>query len=48
MNQLYKVLNISKQAVNQYQKRQTIFDQKIECLLVEVQELRAVCIPDIS
>ncbi len=41
MNKLYNELNISKQAFHQYQKRQTIFDQKIECLLVEVQELRA-------
>jgi hypothetical protein len=41
MNKLYKVLNISKQGVHQYQERQFVFDQKIECLLVEVQELRA-------
>lgn len=37
---MYKTLNISKQAVNQYQKRQFIFDQKMNCLLLEAEELR--------
>jgi putative transposase len=40
MNQMYKVLNISKQAVNQYHKRQLIFDQKMNCLLLEAEQLR--------
>lgn len=40
MNHLYKVLNISKQAVSQYQKRQTIFDEKMNFLLLEAEELR--------
>ena len=29
MNELYKTIGISKQAVNQYQKRQLIFDSKV-------------------
>lgn len=40
MNQMYKVLNISKQAVNQYHKRQLVFDQKMNCLLLEAEQLR--------
>ena len=40
MNHLYKVLNISKQAVSQYQKRQAIFDEKMNFLLLEAEELR--------
>ncbi|WP_438967305.1 IS3 family transposase [Flavobacterium sp.] len=38
---MFKVLNISKQAVNQYQKRQSDFDKKMNCLLIEAEELRA-------
>jgi putative transposase len=41
MNQLYKVVGVSKQAVNQYFKRQTIFDKKIQNLIIEAEELRA-------
>jgi transposase InsO family protein len=37
---MYIVLNISKQAVNQYQKRQMAFDKKMNCLLLEAEELR--------
>ena len=37
---MYNVLNISKQAVNQYQRRQTNFDQKMNHLLLEAEELR--------
>ena len=40
MNQLYKILNISKQAVNQYQIRQANFDKKMNHLLLEAEELR--------
>ncbi len=40
MNQLYRTLGISKQAVNQYQKRQIIFDGKIATLIAEVDDLR--------
>jgi putative transposase len=38
---MYKILNISKQAVNQYQKRQKDFDKKLNYLLLEAQELRS-------
>ena len=40
MNNLYKILYISKQAVNQYQKRQNCFDKNMNCLLLEAEELR--------
>jgi len=40
MNQLYKVLGISKQAVSQYANSQDIFDKKINNLLLEAEELR--------
>ena len=40
MNELYKTIGISKQAVNQYQKRQLIFDSKVSILLVEAEILR--------
>ena len=40
MNQLYKVVGLSKQAVQQYAKRQLIFDQKVSNLLLEAQDLR--------
>jgi len=41
MNQLYKTIGISKQAVHQYIKRQQIFDAKLSQLVVEAGELRA-------
>lgn len=41
MNQLYNSIGISKQAVYQYAKRQTIFDDKITMLLEEANHLRA-------
>ena len=41
LNQLYKTIGISKQAVLQYQKRQTIFDTKMLQLITEADELRA-------
>ena len=40
MNQLYNTIRISKQAVNQYAKRQLIFDEKVRNLLVEAELLR--------
>jgi putative transposase len=40
MNQLYKVIGISKQAVIQNANRQSNFDMKIEHLLLEAEELR--------
>ncbi len=40
MNQLYKIVGISKQAVMQYANRQDIFDEKINNLLLEAEELR--------
>lgn len=41
MNQLYKTIGISKQAVHQYIKRQQIFDVKLLQIVVETEELRA-------
>jgi putative transposase len=41
MNQLYKVVGVSKQAIYQYSKRQTIFDKRIQNLIIEAEELRA-------
>ncbi|MCL6221010.1 IS3 family transposase [Zunongwangia pacifica] len=41
MNQLYKVLGISKQAVHQYANRQAELDNKMAALVVEADELRA-------
>jgi len=40
MNQLYQSIGISKQAVWQYAKRQSIFDNKILQLVTEADELR--------
>lgn len=41
MNAMYRVIGISKQAVDQYAKRQQIFDRNVNQLLVEADELRA-------
>jgi hypothetical protein len=41
LNQLYKVVGISKQAAHQYQIRQIEFDKKLSDLIVEVDELRS-------
>lgn len=41
MNSLYKVVNISKQAVYQYGRRQRSFDQKVAQLVLEADLLRA-------
>ncbi|WP_046759411.1 hypothetical protein, partial [Kordia jejudonensis] len=40
LNNLYKTIGISKQAVSQYQKRQDIFDIKLLQLITEADELR--------
>lgn len=40
LNQLYQVIGISKQAVQQYARRQEVFDQRFSNLLVEADELR--------
>jgi len=40
MNQLYNTIGISKQAVYQYAKRQLVFDNKINTLLIEAETLR--------
>lgn len=40
MNQLYKVIGISKQGVDQYAKRQIDLDNKTKALLYEAEELR--------
>jgi len=40
MNALYRVVGISKQAVDQYAKRQFIFDEKVRNLLIEAEFLR--------
>jgi putative transposase len=40
MNQLYKALNISKQAVSQYAKRDANFNHELMTLLVDVEHLR--------
>lgn len=41
MNELYRVVNITKQAVHQQSTSQKTFDQKTKNLLVEVDELRS-------
>ena len=41
MNQLYTTLGISKQAVHQYAKRKTIFNQKVTDLMLEADYLSA-------
>ena len=40
MNQLYRTIAISKQAIHQYANRQYVFDHKVEQLLIEADELR--------
>lgn len=40
MSQLYQYIGITRQAIDQYCKRQTAFDHKVICLLSEVEELR--------
>ena len=40
MNQLYKYVGITRQAISQYSSRQDTFDNKVFCLLSEVEELR--------
>lgn len=40
MNQLYKVVGISKQAVSQHSKRQDVFNNKVLDLMAEAEDLR--------
>jgi transposase-like protein len=40
MNRLYAAIGISKQAVSQYAKRQSVFDSKIDQLVLEADDLR--------
>ncbi len=40
MNRLYEVVGVSKQAVHQYQARQDRFEEQLEDLLLEVEDLR--------
>ncbi len=40
MNQLYRTIGISKQAVHQYAKRQAVFDKKVMGLVMEADRLR--------
>ena len=40
MNELYNTIGISKQAVYQYAKRQSLFDEKVHLLLTEAELLR--------
>lgn len=40
MNQLYQYIGVTRQAIDQYGKRQAVFDHKVICLLSEVEELR--------
>ena len=40
MNAIYDTIGISKQAVNQYAKRQLVFNNKISLLLIEAETLR--------
>lgn len=40
MNQFYRTIGISKQAIHQYVTRQVTFDQKVDQLVVEADELR--------
>lgn len=41
MNEFYKAIEISKQAVSQYAKRQLTFDNRVNYLVIEAEELRA-------
>jgi putative transposase len=40
MNQLYKYVGITRQAIDQYRHRQNVFDNRVLCLLSEAEELR--------
>ena len=41
MNRLYQTIGISKQAVDQYARRQICFDEKVRQLIIEADELRS-------
>jgi transposase InsO family protein len=40
MSQLYMYVGITRQAIDQYRRRQDVFDNRVLCLLSEVEELR--------
>src|SRR6187551_1439892 len=40
MSQLYKYVGITRQAIDQYRRRQDVFDNRVLCLLSEAEELR--------
>lgn len=40
MNQLYRVIGISKQAVSQYDARQRVFDKKVAQMMLEADDIR--------
>lgn len=40
MNQLYRAIGISKQAVNQYARRQVVFDNQVSQMILEADDLR--------
>ncbi len=40
LNELYRVIGISKQAVSQYQRRQVVFDEQVRQLIIEAEEVR--------
>lgn len=40
MSQLYKYVGITRQAIDQYRRRQDVFDSSVLCLLSEAEELR--------
>ena len=40
MNQLYESVGISKQAVHQYERRQTVFDRRLMALMSEANDIR--------
>jgi putative transposase len=42
MNQLYSIVGLSKQAVSQFAKRQSVFNENVEQLLLEAEDLKKV------
>ena len=41
MNDLYKVIGISKQAVYNYERRQLVLEDKLQDLIIETEQLKA-------
>jgi len=40
LNELYRTIGISKQAVSQYQRRQVVFDERVRQLITEAEDVR--------